>query len=393
MGPTRSILLGASLLGVTSLVAAADVDVMTQNQYLGVDLGPVLAAAMGDQSDPVVFAADFNEAVVGALTKIAAARPAERVQALAAAIAQRHPDVVGLQEAYKFSCLPHPLAPPMAGMGCDDPSLRAAFTDQLANTVAALRGKYALAGKVTNMQVAGIPFAVNGYPAILGLADRDAILVRAGTAATPVPLAGMTGCRASDDGCNYMTRPPVLTAGPLTLAIERGYLAVDFSVRGQAYRVFNTHLEQRLLAPTLPETRLLQVGQAAELLGGALNTWDGMKKLIVVGDFNSAPGDTIPELPGTPTPYQIFAMAGFTDTWTLRPQPGDGFSCCQDENLLNRPSALYERIDLIFSLAPPTRVVDMRLLGNTMGDKTRPPGHGGLWPSDHAAVAARLFFD
>lgn len=393
MCATRSIWLGASLLGAASLVAAADIDVMTQNQYLGVDLTPVLAAATAEVFDP----AAFNAAVVGALTKIAAARPAERVQALSAAIAQRRPDVVGLQEAYRFECLPHPMAPPVAGMGCDDPSIRGAFTDQLANTVAALRGQYALAGKVTNMQVAGIPFAVNGYPAILGLADRDAILVRAGTSATPVPLASLTGCRASDDGCNYVTRPPVLTvdtpAGQLTLAIERGYLGVDFSLKGQAYRVFNTHLEQRLLAPTLPETRLLQVGQAVELLNAAVGTWDGMKKLIVVGDFNSAPTDTIPELPGTPTPYQAFAMSGFTDAWTMRPQPGDGFSCCQDENLLNRQSALYERIDLIFSLAPPSRVVDMRLLGNTTGSKTRPPGDGGLWPSDHASVAARLFFD
>lgn len=393
MCPTRSMLLGASLLGAASLVAAADIDVMTQNQYLGADLAPVLAAATAEVFDP----AAFNAAVVGALTKIAAARPAERVQALAATIAQRHPEVVGLQEAYQFQCAPDPLVGKMADKGCDDPSIRAAFTDQLANTVTALRGKYTLAGKVTNMQVAGIPFAVNGYPAILGLADRDAILVRAGTVATPVPLVLATGCRASDQGCNYTTRPPDLTvdtpAGSLTLAIERGYLAVDVSVKGQAYRVFNTHLEQRLLAPTLPETRLLQVGQAAELLGSALGTWDGNKKLIVVGDFNSAPGDTIPELPGTPTPYQLFALAGFTDTWTLRPQPGDGFSCCQDENLLNRQSALYERIDLIFSLAPPSRVVNMRLLGNAMGDKTRPPGHGGLWPSDHAAVAARLFFD
>lgn len=92
-------------------------------------------------------------------------------------------------------------------------------------------------------------------------------------------------------------------------------------------------------------------------------------------------------------PYEVFTLNGFTDTWLMRPQPGDGLSCCQAEDLLNKQSALYERIDMIFSMTPPSRVVDMKLLGNTPGDKTHPNGHGGLWPSDHAAVAARLFFD
>ena len=390
MSSTLSIALAATLCCATSVVAAADIDVMTQNQYLGADLGPVLDVATAPVFDPVA----FNAAVVTALGKIAASRPAERAQALADLIAQRHPDVVGLQEAYRFSCAPHPAAPAMTGKGCDDPSIRGAFTDMLANTTAALRGRYHLAGKVGNLQVEGIPFAVNGYPAILGLADRDAILVRAGIPAAPVDLGALTGCRVSDQGCNYNTRPPVVNvdtpSGTLSIAIERGYLAVDFSLHGQAYRVFNTHLEQRLLAPSLPATRLLQVGQSIELLGSALGTWDGRRKLIAVGDFNSAPADTIP---GAPTPYRVFTGNGFTDAWLMRPQQGDGFTCCQAEDLSNRQSALYERIDMVFSLVPLVRVVDMKLLGISMGDKTRPPGRGGLWPSDHASLAGGLFFE
>ena len=57
-------------------------------------------------------------------------------------------------------------------------------------------------------------------------------------------------------------------------------------------------------------------------------------------------------------------------------------------------SALTERIDLVFTLGRPALVLDMQRLGLGLGDKTRPPGHGGLWPSDHAALAALLvFFD
>jgi hypothetical protein len=34
-------------------------------------------------------------------------------------------------------------------------------------------------------------------------------------------------------------------------------------------------------------------------------------------------------------------------------------------------------------------VQDARLLGEAVGDKTTPKG-SGLWPSDHASVAARI---
>lgn len=344
--------------------------------------------------------------MVDALERIARTRPAERAAALAAVIAQRTPDVVGLQEAYRFQCLPYPGVPEVPGMGCDDPAIRGAFNDQLQNTVAALRGRYVLAAQVTNLQVAALPFVVRGMPALLALADRDAILVRQGLPAAAVDLSLVPSLclKPSDQGCNYVTAPPPLATPAGTIAIERGFVAVDLTVRGRAYRVFNTHLEQRLLAPTLPETRLLQVGQAYELLGAALGSWDGPKTVVVIGDFNSAPQDAIPVPPYPPflpfaptlpttTPYQVLAGAGLTDAWTLRPQGTSGESCCQAEDLTNRTPTYTERIDLIFSLQRPAQVVDMKLLGDTMGDKTRPPGNGGLWPSDHAAVAAKLKFD
>jgi endonuclease/exonuclease/phosphatase family metal-dependent hydrolase len=401
MKPIFPKFLGAALLAAASLSPAAEIDVMTQNQYLGADLAPVLGAATAVPFDPAAFSA----AVVDALRKIAATRPAERARALAHEIAERKPDVVGLQEAYAFACLPYPGVPNVAGRGCDDESIRAAFSDHLQDTVAALRGHWVIAGKVTNLKVDAIPFAIDGFPALLAVADRDAILVRLGLSAGWVDFTTYGACaKPSDQGCNFLTAPPPFATPVGSIAVERGFLAVDVTVKDRAYRVFNTHLEQRLLAPNLPETRLLQVGQAWELLGTALGTWDGVKKVIVVGDFNSDPADTIPvppypaTLPWAPTlpvvpPYAVFTSSGFTDTWTLRPHDSPGLTCCQAEDLMNRQPALYERIDMIFSLSWPSHVLDMKLLGNTMGDKTRPPGHGGLWPSDHAALAAKLKFD
>ena len=66
-----------------------------------------------------------------------------------------------------------------------------------------------------------------------------------------------------------------------------------------------------------------------------------------------------------------------------------GLSCCQLEDLSNQQSLLTRRIDLVLSREMPRKVKDARLLGEVTADKTWPPGRG-LWPSDHASVAARL---
>ena len=408
MNVILSSILGAVLFGAASLSTAGEpdimtrnqhrgavgeIDVMTQNQYLGADLAPLLeAATSGGPFDPMA----FNNALVESLTKIAASRPAERARALAEEIARRKPDVVGLQEAYTFECTSISGVQLPPDTGCHDPLIKDAFTDHLQDTEAALREKYVVGGRVTNLKVGPIQFLVNGFPALLSIADRDAILVRTGL---PVQRVNFACSAPSDDGCHYLTRPPDLVLGDIKIALVRGFLAVDVTVKDRQYRVFNTHLEQRLLAPNLPETRLLQVGQAKELLSTALATWsrwDGLSKtVIIVGDINSDPRDpkiTLPNGQQVMTPYQIFTSNGFTDVWTLRPHPKPGLTCCQEEDLTNGRSELYERIDMIFSLTPPSHVMDVKLLGNRKRDKTDPPPHGGLWPSDHAALAATLKF-
>ena len=57
-----------------------------------------------------------------------------------------------------------------------------------------------------------------------------------------------------------------------------------------------------------------------------------------------------------------------------------------DEDL-SIPADLYERIDVIFSNEVPNRV-KANVLGNDEADQTP----SGLWPSDHAGVAARIEF-
>jgi hypothetical protein len=83
------------------------------------------------------------------------------------------------------------------------------------------------------------------------------------------------------------------------------------------------------------------------------------------------------------TAYQMY------DAWLLRPGNVAGLSCCQAENLLNRVSIHDRRVDQIFTQQMPTRVKDVRLIGEVAADRLAPRGLG-LWPSDHASVAAGL---
>lgn len=121
-----------ALLAVVQPVAAADIQIMTQNQYLGADLTPLFTTKTPEE---------FNAAAVAALQQVAANQPAERVKALAREILWNWPALVGLQEVYLFSCTDFISSPP-TGAGCDDPSIRGAFVDHLPGTLQALHGIY-----------------------------------------------------------------------------------------------------------------------------------------------------------------------------------------------------------------------------------------------------------
>lgn len=400
-------LFAAALFAVASAASAAEIEVMTQNQYLGFDL-------IG-----IVNATDFNAAVIAGLQERARSLPEERTQALAALIKKRNPALVGMQEMYEFSCIELP-APVADFKGCDNPSIAGAFTDQLADTLAALGGRYETAATVVNLNLPaslgipglpGVPLQIDGMTIFLGVVDRDVIIARTDVDHTVVDFASLNAINPalcplpSADGCNYQevaSAPlsiPLPGGGSVTIPVkfQRGFVGVDAIVAGMPYRFVNTHLETRLegFGPT---GRYFQTAQAYELKGtlGVLQSFAPSPRQIVVGDFNSDPRDVV-EIPGIVPPYQIFA-SDHTDVWTKRPgtkkakgAPLVGYSCCQDADLGNHRSVLYERVDLIFSLAAPKRVLDARLLGESIGDKTLPKGFG-VWPSDHASVAARLQF-
>lgn len=374
MRHSRGSFLAATVIAIAGTASAGEIEVMTQNQYLGADIAPLIGAIGTPQ---------FNDVLVGALRTIASSRSPERFTALAALITKRQPHVVGLQEVWEFKCIP--AVPQLGGYPCNDASIAGAFNDHLHGTMTALGTRYDDFAYVQNFTVdsyfdgqttyPGIPFFVNDVPAFLQVRDRDVILVRDDVPATKVALPC---ARPSEDGCNFDVDLPL---GPLG-SVERGFLAVDVTVDGTDYRVFNSHLEVQGNAIIPGE---VQAAQAFQLVQTALGTTPEARKLVIVGDMNSDPGDPPSSLP---TPYMLFQAFGLNDAWLLRPGNAPGMSCCQLEDLSNRVSLLNQRIDLILTREMP-RVKEMRLLGEVAADRTRPPGTG-LWPSDHASVAGRL---
>ena len=332
------------------------IKVMTRNIYLGASLDPVLTATTP---------AEFVAAVQTVLAQMSATDFPQRAEALADEIAAKKPHLVGLQEVFRLTLNGATSLPP--------------FRDQLDDLLGALATRglhYYVAGQVRNLNVT-IP--VPGLGALQAV-DRDVILAREDVQTWPVSV---DGCRASLDGCNYRAFVP-LTSPIGTINIERGFVAVDAQARDAMVRFVNTHLE----IPELPV--VVQSAQATELIAtlSALPN-DRDLPIIIVGDINSAPTDTPIVVGGqlVVTPYRQFAGAGFVDAWERQPGLAPGLTCCQANDLLNEESLLVKRVDVILSSIPPIYVLATRV-GADPADRLS----SGLWPSDHAGVVARLWF-
>jgi hypothetical protein len=346
----------ALLIFAPQAVSAQEpISVMTRNLYLGADLAPILSAPTP---------AAFGQAVVAALTQIAANNFPERAASLAREIVDKRPHLVGFQEVFTVTLNGSTGAPP--------------YRDYLADLLEALSAQGANYNVVARVQNLNVLIPIPGL-GLVAATDHDVVLARADVPAWTVPLSG---CQASLDGCNYDTVVTLNTAvGPISL--ERGFVVVDALVDGaRQVRLANTHLE----IPELPPQ--FQAAQAAQLIANLDALPDPGGPTIVVGDINSAPTDQTITIGGSTIvpPYAQLAAA-FSDAWLLRPGRPGGFTCCELSNLSNPESMLFKRVDVVFTSSMPARV-KANVLGVNQDDKTAQ----GLWPSDHAGVVAELQF-
>lgn len=310
--------------------------VMTINVYQGTELEHVLASH--DVPSLVAGAtADYGNAV--------ATNFPLRAQALAAEIADAQPTVVGLQEVATWT---------VNGAVTYD------FLQLLVGALAARGLSYAPVIERVNFHAAA-PAIVNGGLALVGFTEQTAILAR-----TDLPTDQLKLSNPQSHDFAVRTIFPFL-GNPFD--VGGGWLSVDAKVRGKSFRFVTTHMD-----PITPAARTAQAAQIVAQADG-----DGIP-LVVAGDTNSTP---------TTPAYADFVGSGLTDTWAAL-HPGEaGLTCCHvpPDSIDNPASALTERVDYVLT-GPGIAPVSETLFNTGPNEMV-----GGLWPTDHAAIAATLLLE
>jgi hypothetical protein len=289
----------------------------------------------------------------------------ERARAIAEEVDRVQPHAIGLQEVSVFQVItPYPMD---AVPGLQPTIEELNFLVEL-QTALVERGLYYEPVSASENFEGFVPMenaqSPTGY-SLIALIDLDVILVK-------------DGVDYSNPYAKRFDTNEVVQLQGQQLVIYRGWASIDLSIEGLDFRFVTTHLEPQ----TTPE---IQVAQGNELLAGLDEVAGiyGDLPVIVTGDINSAADGS-----DTPT-YGNLANAGFEDAWGKR---GDGLTCCQAGDLLG-PWELTRRVDVIllrgdFGLQEPgiLGAVHATIFGNKQADRTP----SGLWPSDHAGVAADI---
>lgn len=329
----------AALLGAAaSARKPVTVTVMTRNLYLGANLDPIVKA----KSLP-----DALTAVADDWAQVQANDFPVRARAIAREIGTVKPDIVGFQEAvlYRTQTPPDFTATPATHVALD-------YVAELRKALAARKLKYRFVA-VAPWTDAELPA---GSPATMDirLTVRDALLVRVEKKLRIKRVRKV----------QYSTVTPLIKD---VVTAKRGYVVADATMNGRAFRVATTHLESF--------DDMSQVAQGKQL-GEALAA--GKVPTVLLGDLNSRADGT-----GTPTHANLLAL-GFADAWP-EVHPNDiGLTCCHGDDLRELGGPFYSRIDYVL-LKNGFRAVAAGIVGQKPSDRI-----GGLWPSDHAGVWARL---
>lgn len=366
---------------------AGRLKVMTQNLYVGANLFKILNP---DQELPFNAAEIFGDIQVTDF--------AQRAESIADQVAEHEPHLIGLQEVslIRTQCPTDILPLP----GDPTPNATDVYADYLELLLVALADRglhYEVVATVVDADVE--------LPVInLGLLDCPYLFFDARLTDRDVTLARSDVGITFSYSDNYTYNLPVPVPGG-EIVFVRGYNIVDANLNGRAYRFVNTHLE----VSGNPAANFFQSVQAIELtqILDNLPYLVGDEIVVVVGDLNSDPAEgpeSICLLPPDfttlgpcPTPYAILAGSGYLDTWTVRNgAPDPGYTCCQQDLLMNPESWLDERIDHVWVRAPLAgpegpnflNAVHATVVGAREEDRTV----DGLWPSDHAGIVTGMTF-
>ena len=280
--------------------------------------------------------AEIPTALDGVWAGVEASLPRERMRAVGAQIAALRPDLAGLQEAALWRSEPRG-----GGAGVE--------YDLVALVLAELRARGAEYEVVAS--ASAIDVALPGASAVYRFTDRDVVLARAGVQ-TSNPRSGTFDAR--------LPIPFPVPGGGASPGVPREWTSVDVELQGRRLRFVSTHLE------TVSAVSALQAAELVDVAGSEL-------PVVVVGDFNSAPGDPAYEL-------LVNGVAGYRDAWEAG--VGPGLTCCRD-SLADPSAGVTQRVDLVLQ-----RGFTARSAGLVGADAAS--FQEGRWPSDHVGVVATL---
>jgi len=300
----------------------------------------------------------FLIAVGQTITQVRATKPPERMKAVAAQIIAAAPTLVSLQELDQwFSGSFDPVT-----QTCGPVTLEFDLLQELLDALAARGASYEVAVQARQFAFPPTPgLILPGTFLCVQVINHVAILARADLDPSKFQWSNAQSAQ-------YVN--VVLINTPLgPLPEPRAWVSVDANFNGKPFRFIGTHLES-----TDPAIRRLQGG---ELRAGPANT---SLPVIVAMDSNAQAAP-----PPQDAAYADFIAAGYKDAWSQIFRTMLGLTCCQAQLVNNLTSQLTQRIDLILSLGK-IQAQNIALFGADQASKTE----DGLWPSDHAGVAAQL---
>lgn len=328
------------------------VKIMTQNMDAGTDQAYIIGALTGQIPLSVPSAVDLTFA------ELQASNLEGRAELLAAQIADRKPEIVGLQEATLWRFGPTP-----------DTATTVLFDqlDQLVSALNALGVPYEI---VAVNSLADVALPGDQIGGALRFTDQNALLVRSDLRPPQFHLSNVHSRTFAE-------------AFPFAgFTIPSGWISAEVHMENKHFRFVTTHLQSPI--PGIPEATDVQVAQAEELIHKLRNV---TVPVVICGDFNSDAnhGGFVDD---TPT-VDLIQAAGYAETWPATHGGGDlGLTWpfyLEDQFPAPPffiPSLPFERIDLFFSKGMEVISSD-RVVAPAPSDPLAPP-----FASDHAGVIA-----
>ncbi len=331
----------------------APVKIMTQNMDAGTDLTFAIGELLGFFPPGVGVELTYQE--------VLAADIPQRAALLAAQVADKKPDLIGLQEVTLWRT------------GASVDTATTVLFDQLQLLLSSLAADgvpYDIVA-VNSLTDLALPKASGGA---LRITDRDVLLIRADLRP---PAFHLSDVHANTFDAEFSFGGLQLPSGWISAIVHTG---------DRQFRLFTTHLQSPV--ENDPTATTVQLAEANQLIHELRNS---TMPVVIAGDFNSDAilGAAGPGPDNTAT-AALLQTAGYIDTWTVAGSgPGPTWPLYREDQYpppFFVTSFPFERIDLIFSQG-----LDVTSVQHVLA----PGPAANQWPyfaSDHAGVLAVFQF-